>query len=65
MRPRIFDAFHRCIPAIASAENNVIVEHVFAFSHWVRDLAALLENFDVFLIGVHCPLEELERREGL
>jgi chloramphenicol 3-O phosphotransferase len=26
-------------------------------------LLMLLENFDVFFVGVHCPLQELERRE--
>lgn len=64
-RPRVFDAFHRCVPAIAGAGNNVIVEHVFEFDRWIRDLTSLLEECDVFLVGVHCPLEELERRERL
>jgi chloramphenicol 3-O phosphotransferase len=27
--------------------------------------ADLLADFDVFFVGVHCPLEELERRERL
>lgn len=64
-RPRVFDALHGCVAAIAEAGNNVIVEHVFEFDRWIRDLAAILENLDVFLVGVHCPLEELERRERL
>lgn len=52
-RPLVFDAFHSCIPAISSAGNNVIVEHVFEFERWVRDLVLLLRGFDVFLVGVH------------
>ena len=27
------------------------------------DLVQLLAHFDVFFVGVHCPLPELERRE--
>ncbi len=63
MRPRFFRAFHRCLPAIASAENNIIVEHVIEFESWMRELVHLLASFDVFFVGVHCPLHELERRE--
>ncbi len=63
MRPRFFTAFHRCLPAIASAENNIIVEHVIEFEAWMRELVQLLASFDVFFVGVHCPLAELERRE--
>lgn len=63
MRPKFFDAFHRCLPAIVSAGNNVIVEHVIEFESWMRDLVQLLASFDVFFVGVHCPLPELERRE--
>jgi chloramphenicol 3-O phosphotransferase len=29
----------------------------------MRLLAELLGPFDVFFVGIHCPLEELERRE--
>lgn len=63
MRPRFFTAFHRCLPAIASAENNIIVEHVIEFEAWMGDLVQLLAAFDIFFVGVHCPLPELERRE--
>jgi chloramphenicol 3-O phosphotransferase len=63
MRPRFFDAFHRCLPAIAGANNNLVVDHVIEFADWMRDLVELLAPFDVFFVGVHCPLDELERRE--
>ena len=29
----------------------------------MSDLVQLLAPFDVFFVGVHCPLPELERRE--
>lgn len=41
MRPRFFTAFHRCLPAIASAENNIIVEHVIEFESWMWELVDL------------------------
>jgi chloramphenicol 3-O phosphotransferase len=63
LRPRFFAGFHRCLPALAAAGNDLIVEHVIEFRAWRRDLAALLAGLDVFLVGVHCALDELDRRE--
>ncbi|TMR91507.1 chloramphenicol phosphotransferase CPT family protein [Nonomuraea basaltis] len=63
MRPRFFDGFHRCLPALAGAGNDLIVEHVIEFRAWRHCLARLLEGFDVFLVGVHCDLAEIDRRE--
>jgi chloramphenicol 3-O phosphotransferase len=63
MRPRFFAGFHRCLPALAGAGNDVIVEHVIEFQAWREQLAALLAGFDVFLVGVHCGLDEVDRRE--
>jgi chloramphenicol 3-O phosphotransferase len=63
MRPRFFAGFHRCLPALASAGNDLIVEHIIEFRAWRTDLARLLLGLDVFLIGVHCDLAEIDRRE--
>ena len=63
MRPAVFDGFHRCLPALAEAGNNLIVDHIIEQEQWMPDLIRLLAPFDVFLVGVHCPLPELERRE--
>lgn len=63
MRPAFFDGFHRCLPALAEAGNNLIVEHIVETSEWMDRLLELLEPFDVFFVGLHCPLPELERRE--
>jgi chloramphenicol 3-O phosphotransferase len=64
MRPAVFDGFHRCLQAFAKAGNNLIVDHIIEQEQWLADLVELLAPFDVFLVGVHCPLPELERREG-
>ncbi|GGS84999.1 chloramphenicol phosphotransferase CPT family protein [Nonomuraea spiralis] len=63
VRPRFFAGFHRCLPALADAGNDLIVEHIIEFPAWRDDLARLLGHLDVFLVGVHCDLDELDRRE--
>lgn len=63
VRPRFFAGFHRCIAAMAAAGNDLVVDHVIEFAEWRSELSVLLRPFDVFLVGVHCSLDELERRE--
>lgn len=63
VRPRFFDGFHRCVAALAAAGNDLIVDHIIEFPEWRAELRALLEPFDVFLVGVHCSLDEIDRRE--
>lgn len=65
VRPRFFAGFHACLPALARAGNDLIVEHVVEFRSWREELARLLAGLDVFLVGVHCDLDELDRRERL
>jgi len=65
MRPDFFNGFHRCLPAVAAAGNNLIIEHIIETREWMDLLLSLLSPFDVFFIGIHCPLAELERREIL
>jgi chloramphenicol 3-O-phosphotransferase len=42
---------------------ETIVDHVIEFRTWREDLARLLNDLDVFLVGVHCDLAEIDRRE--
>lgn len=63
IRPHFFEGFHNCLPALASAGNNLIVEHIVETEVWMHRLLHLLAPFDVFFVGLHCPLPELERRE--
>ncbi len=63
LRPKFFNGFHNCLPAIASAGNNIIVDHIVEYSEWLADLVFLLKDFDVFYVGLTCDLCELERRE--
>lgn len=63
MRPRLFEGYHRCLPAFLGAGNNLVVDYIIETAKQWGRLVELLRPFDVFLVGVHCPLPELERRE--
>jgi chloramphenicol 3-O phosphotransferase len=65
IRPRVFEGFFNCLPALAIAGNNLLIEYIIETQAQWDALRQKLEGFDVFLIGVHCPLPELERREQL
>lgn len=64
MRSAFFEGFHLSIAAFAAAGNNLIVEHIVETEAWMNRLLDLLFPFDVFFIGLHCPLPELLRREA-
>lgn len=65
--PRLLSGFHHSIAALATVGNNLIVDHVTVYREgWHSSLlecAYLLMPFRAYLIGVHCPLDELLRRE--
>jgi chloramphenicol 3-O phosphotransferase len=65
--PRLLSGFHRSIAELAGVGNNLIVDHVAVYREgWPSTLiecAYLLAPYGAFLIGVHCPLDELLRRE--
>lgn len=63
LRPAFFAGFHASLPALAGAGNHLIVEHIVETAAWRDRLLSLLRGHDVFFVGIHCPLPELERRE--
>ena len=63
LRASFFEGFHRCLPALAAGGNNLLVEHIVETSEWMSRLVRLLAGYDVFFVGLHCPLAELEARE--
>lgn len=64
LRVSFFDGFHASIPALVNAGNNVILEHIVEDEVWFKkSLGSALMEQDVFFVGVHCAVEELERRE--
>lgn len=64
-REKFFDGFHRSIPAFASVGLDLLVEHIVEERDWVLQLQDLLSPFDVFWVGVHAPVAEIELRERL
>lgn len=63
MRTAVFTGLHQCVPALASAGNNIIFDHIIETKAWLHNLIGLIAAFDVFFVGLHCSLPELERRE--
>ena len=63
MRPSVFRGIHQCLPALATAGNNIIFDHIIETKAWLHNLISLISELDVFFVGVHCSLPELERRE--
>jgi len=63
MRGAFFEGFERSLLAYSQSGNNLIVEHIVETPKWMARLVDLLSGCDVFFVGVHCSLEELERRE--
>ncbi|URK87354.1 chloramphenicol phosphotransferase CPT family protein [Rhizobium sp. RCAM05350] len=62
-RGRFFDGFHRSIAAFAEAGNDLIVRHIVEEQSWADQLKNLFADLDVFWIGVHAPVDEVDRRE--
>lgn len=60
---RTWMGFHRAVAGMAAGGNNIVVDHVLSEQWRLLDCVALFVPEDVVLVGVHCPLPELERRE--
>jgi chloramphenicol 3-O phosphotransferase len=63
MREAFFLGFERSLLAYVEAGNDLIVEHIMESEAWLLRLADTLAGQDVFFVGVHCELAELEKRE--
>ncbi|MET9228174.1 AAA family ATPase [Lentzea sp. NPDC003310] len=60
---RMRAGFHRAVAGMARAGNDLVVDHLFSEPWRLQDCLEVLEGLDVVLVGVHCPPDELERRE--
>ncbi|CAN7573790.1 chloramphenicol phosphotransferase CPT family protein [Bosea sp. LjRoot90] len=63
MRDAFFEGFEQSLLAYLRCGNNLIVEHIMESRDWLLRLVRLLADEDVFFVGLHCDLAELERRE--
>jgi len=64
MFQRMVRGLNRSVAVMAEEGNNLIVDHVLIDNAWLEQLLELLRERYVLFVGLHCPLEELERRES-
>ncbi|WP_405180326.1 chloramphenicol phosphotransferase CPT family protein [Nocardia sp. NBC_01377] len=55
--------FHRAVAGMALAGNDIVVDHVLGEPWRLRDCLTVMAGIDVVLVGVHCSLDALRRRE--
>ncbi|MYV99099.1 AAA family ATPase [Streptomyces sp. SID3343] len=60
---RTWMGYHRAVAGMAAAGNTVVMDHILSQEWRLPDCLSLFVPRDVVLVGLHCPLPELERRE--
>jgi chloramphenicol 3-O phosphotransferase len=55
--------FHRSIAMFSDRGVNLIIDQILHNTFTTEDCFKALHDYPVLFVGVHCPLEELERRE--
>jgi chloramphenicol 3-O phosphotransferase len=55
--------FHRAVAGMAQAGNDVVADHVLSEPWRLLDCLAVMADYQVVFVGVHCSVSELERRE--
>jgi chloramphenicol 3-O phosphotransferase len=63
MFQRMIRGLNRSVAVMSEEGNNLIVDHVLVDNAWLIQLLDLLQERYVLFVGLHCPLDELERRE--
>jgi chloramphenicol 3-O phosphotransferase len=63
LKPSVIRGIQQCVPALAMAGNHVIFDHIIESKSLLKHLLQSVSTLDVFFVGLHCSLPELERRE--
>lgn len=63
MFQRMVRGLNRSVAVMSEEGNNLIVDHVLVDNAWLNQLLDVLRERYVLFVGMHCPLDELERRE--
>ncbi|MHA1419054.1 MAG: chloramphenicol phosphotransferase CPT family protein [Candidatus Heimdallarchaeaceae archaeon] len=63
IRRKRSSTFHHFLAAFSIAGNNIIADTVIDTESVLKQCINILGEFPIVFVGVHCPLEELERRE--
>jgi len=61
---RTRQGYHRAVAGMARAGNSVVADHVLSEPWRLADILEQWAGLDVTMVAVHCPLPELNRREG-
>lgn len=64
-RRRFFSGYHHCLAAMARTGLDVIADSLIEAPDWRTELASVLDGLDVYLVGVHCDVDEIDRRERI
>lgn len=54
--------YHRAVAGMVLAGDSVVADHVLSEPWRLTDIAKQWRGLDVIMVGVHCPLDELNRR---
>lgn len=57
--------FHRYVAMFSDQGVDLVVDQILHNEETLRDCLEVLRDYPVFFVGVHCPVEELVRREKL
>lgn len=63
LRPQFHEGYRRSLAAFAQSGSNLIADYIVESEESLARMVELLQGLDVFFVGVHCGLLELERRE--
>jgi chloramphenicol 3-O phosphotransferase len=59
----LISAFNQSLPHIAETGFPVVIDYVMESRAWLDECLSSLAGYQVYFVGVMCPLDELERRE--
>ncbi len=62
--PSVGRGYHACVHALASTGFNLIINDDLPDDVVGTYMADIIERYNVILISVHCPLDELTKRES-
>ncbi len=60
---RLMSGMHHSMRAMIDRGNLVLADHVLIEKNWVSELAELFHDQSAYFIGIHCPLDVIEKRE--
>ena len=61
---RVLKGMRRAIVALADAGNNVIIDDIILEPEFLDDYLDVFSGFTVYFVGVRCPIEVIDAREG-